>query len=469
MQSDAEQPEVGRVVDGKYRLTRLLGRGGMGSVWEGVHTTLGTRFAVKYIDAAFAGRKDVETRFANEALAAARLKSKHIVEVYDHGVDDRGCPYIVMEFLSGEPLDRRLGRDAQLPFEEAVALVLQIARGLSRAHRAGIVHRDLKPENVFLVWDEDDQKTVVKLVDFGIAKFTDGTGVDSATRTGAVLGTPHYMSPEQARGLKTVDFAADVWSLGVIAYRAVTGRAPFEGEAVGDLLVKICTLPHAPPSDFASVPTGFDEWMATSLAKEPGQRFGSIAAQAEALAALLGPGEITLSRVGSFGERPPAEPAITAPMLGTPPGQRTDTEAGVERPRSGRAPSTRRVWLLGLPVLGLVAGAWLALRAEPRADGTDDAAAPPSLAVSGLEPAASSAASSGPDPLAVEAELPTAASTAEGGDAGVSAPTVSLGRPADSQAPELERPPRARRSRPPAARPEPARPALPPARDELGY
>src|SRR5690242_13474006 len=190
------------LVAGKYRLTRLLGRGGMGAVWEGVHEHLGTRVAVKFIDSEHAGSDDVRQRFVNEARAAARLRSKHVVQIYDQGVGDDGRPYIVMEFLAGEPLDSRLERQGRLSPEETARIVLHVCRALAKAHESGIVHRDLKPENVFLVHDDEDVTDVAKVVDFGIAKFTDPTSSgSSSTRTGAVLGTPQYMSPEQARGL----------------------------------------------------------------------------------------------------------------------------------------------------------------------------------------------------------------------------------------------------------------------------
>src|SRR5690606_28454320 len=146
------------LVADKYRLTRLLGRGGMGSVWEGVHASLGTRVAVKFIEAEHANSIEARQRFVNEALAAARLNSKHVVQVHDHGVGGDGRPYIVMEFLEGEPLDARLDRERVLPPEQVISVVAQVARALSRAHQQGIVHRDLKPENVFLVWDAEDQR-----------------------------------------------------------------------------------------------------------------------------------------------------------------------------------------------------------------------------------------------------------------------------------------------------------------------
>lgn len=278
------------IVAGKYRLTRLLGRGGMGAVWEGTHVSLGTRVAVKFIDAEYADSPEARSRFENEARAAAKLRSKHVVEVYDHGVSEDGRPYIVMEFLHGEPLDKRLDRVGRLPAKETAHLILQVCRALTKAHAANIVHRDLKPENVFLVWDEEEGTDVVKVVDFGIAKFSDtGLVASSATRTGSVLGTPHYMSPEQARGLRSVDSRSDLWSVAVITYRCIVGSLPFEGEAVGDLLVKLCTAPIPTPSQFAThIPPGFDAWLAKALSREPAERFASAAQLAESLAAVCG-------------------------------------------------------------------------------------------------------------------------------------------------------------------------------------
>jgi eukaryotic-like serine/threonine-protein kinase len=278
------------LVAGKYRLVRLLGRGGMGSVWEGIHTSLGTRVAVKFIEAEYAGSAEARHRFENEARAAATLRSKHVVQVYDHGVTPGGNAFIVMEFLGGEPLDKRLDRVGRLSPQDTSRIVLQMCRALAKAHEAGIVHRDLKPENVFLVWDEDDAMDIVKVVDFGIAKFTDkAMGVSSSTRTGSVLGTPFYMSPEQARGLRSVDYRSDLWSVGVIAFRCMTGRLPFEGEAVGDLLVKICTAPLPVPSQWApGLPPGFDDWFVRALNREPAGRFNSAPALAEALAIACG-------------------------------------------------------------------------------------------------------------------------------------------------------------------------------------
>src|SRR5262245_56439822 len=144
------------LVAGKYRLTNLLGRGGMGSVWEGVHTTLGTRVAVKFIENEFADSAEARSRFVNEAIASAKLGSKYVVKVYDHGVSNDGRPYIVMEYLTGEPLEQRLARQGRISLVETATILTQVCRALTKAHDAGIVHRDLKPENVFLVRDEED-------------------------------------------------------------------------------------------------------------------------------------------------------------------------------------------------------------------------------------------------------------------------------------------------------------------------
>jgi serine/threonine-protein kinase len=261
----------------------------MGSVWEGVHEHLGTRVAVKFIDSEHAGSDDVRQRFVNEARAAARLRSKHVVQIYDQGVGDDGRPYIVMEFLAGEPLDHRLERQGRLTPDETTRIVLHVCRALAKAHESGIVHRDLKPENIFLVHDDEDVTDIAKVVDFGIAKFTDPTSSgSSSTRTGAVLGTPQYMSPEQARGLRSVDHRTDLWALGVIVYHALTGALPFKGEAVGDLLVNICTAEPPPPSSIAPVPPGFDAWARRALAREPKDRFQSVAELYDALAEVCG-------------------------------------------------------------------------------------------------------------------------------------------------------------------------------------
>jgi serine/threonine-protein kinase len=287
------EPPVTGLVAGKYELTRLIGRGGMGSVWEGKHVTLGTRVAVKFIEAEYANSNEARSRFDNEAHAAAKLQSKHAIQIYDHGVTDNGRPYIVMELLLGEPLDRRIERLGKITLHETARILQHVCRALHKAHEQGIIHRDLKPENVFLVRGPDDDDEIAKVLDFGIAKIkgppSHAQGVSSSTKTGAVLGTPYYMSPEQARGLRNIDHRTDLWSLGVIAFKCVTGHLPFEGESVGDLLVKICTAPAPTPSHVQpGLPPSFDHWFFRALEREPARRFNSAQELAEALAFAAG-------------------------------------------------------------------------------------------------------------------------------------------------------------------------------------
>jgi serine/threonine-protein kinase len=329
------------LVAGKYRLTRLLGRGGMGSVWEGIHTTLGTRVAVKFIDAEHAESPEARRRFENEARAAATLRSKHVVEVYDHGLMEDGRPFIVMEFLEGEPLDKRLDRVGRLPARDVARITSMVCRALSKAHAAGIVHRDLKPDNVFLVWDDEDGSDVAKVVDFGIAKFTESQVPASATRTGSVLGTPYYMSPEQARGLRSVDYRSDLWSVGVITYRCMTGHLPFEGEAVGDVLVKLCTAPLPVPSQvIKDVPPGFDAWFERALSREPERRFQTASELATSLAAVCGLSVQTSLAGGDLSGSSPQIHVPIAPAM-TPFSATTPSANPIRGPQITGAPITQ--------------------------------------------------------------------------------------------------------------------------------
>jgi serine/threonine protein kinase len=300
MTSSPEHPGT-ELIAGKYKILKMLGRGGMGSVWEGQHVSLGTRVAIKFIDSDHAHSTDARARFETEAKSAASLQSKYAIQIYDHGVTEDGRPYMVMEFLSGEPLDKRIERIPQLPLTEVARIIQQVSRGLAKAHEKGIIHRDLKPENIYLVVDDDEGGEIAKVLDFGIAKLRgDGQlGLSSGTRTGAILGTPYYMSPEQARGLKDIDHRSDLWSLGVIAYRCAVGRLPFDGESVGDLLVKICTSPVPVPSHLnPALPQMFDGWFAKALERDPNGRFSSAAELAESLAQLSG---ITVRKSSGLG------------------------------------------------------------------------------------------------------------------------------------------------------------------------
>jgi eukaryotic-like serine/threonine-protein kinase len=290
--NDPQPPPVRGLVAGKYEVVKLIGRGGMGSVWEGRHSSLGTHVAIKFIDQEYIGSREAQSRFATEARAAATIQSKHAIQIFDHGVTEDGRPYIVMELLVGEPLDKRIERLGRISLPDTARILGQVSRALQRAHEAGIIHRDLKPENIYLVRSPDDDDEIAKVLDFGIAKIKgppSDLGLTSSTKTGAVLGTPYYMSPEQARGLRTIDHRSDLWSLGIIAYKCLTGALPFEGESVGDLLVTICTAPPpVPSSTLPGLPKAFDAWFFRTVDRDPAKRYASAAELGEALAYAAG-------------------------------------------------------------------------------------------------------------------------------------------------------------------------------------
>jgi serine/threonine-protein kinase len=279
---------TGIIVAGKYRVERVLGRGAMGSVWFATHTTLGHAVAVKFIHPELARSAQARRRFDTEAKAAARLKSRHVAQVYDHGVSETEQPYIVMEFLEGHSLESVIEKRGALPPPEVIAIIEQAARALETAHRAGVVHRDLKPDNIMLATDLDAKPYgyTVKLVDFGIAKvLSDETSASGgATHAGAVVGTPHYMAPEALTGSAPVGPRSDVWSLGACAYKAMVGKVPFEGDAIGDIVIKVCVSPLPVPSmERGGLPNGFDVWFATACHRDPLQRFASATQAREAL------------------------------------------------------------------------------------------------------------------------------------------------------------------------------------------
>jgi serine/threonine-protein kinase len=275
--------QQGSVIADKYRLIELLGRGGMGSVWLAEHTTLKTAVAVKLINSELGTLPQPRARFLREAQLAARIKSAHVVQIYDHGVTSDGQPYIAMERLVGESLRDRLLDRTSLSRAETAVIVSHVCRALTRAHEAGLVHRDLKPENIFIAREPEGE--IVKVLDFGVAKATDALSDSSIdpTRTGALLGTPYYMSPEQAQGLKSVDYRTDLWAVGVVAFECLTGVRPFAAEALGPLIGKILTGPIPSPS----LATGgqspeLDAWMARALARDPNARFPSAQAMSDA-------------------------------------------------------------------------------------------------------------------------------------------------------------------------------------------
>jgi eukaryotic-like serine/threonine-protein kinase len=278
-------PSAGQILGGKYRLERPLGKGGLAAVWRAEHLTLHSPIAIKIIDPISGEDEDALSRFMREARAAAALRSPHVVQILDYGVDG-GMPFIVMELLEGESLERRLLSRERLPAAEVARIVKHIARAIGRAHDAGVVHRDLKPANIFIVPNDDEE--IVKVLDFGVAKATTialGNSVQvGPTPAGALLGTPHYMSPEQAQGVRTLDHRTDLWSMGIVAYECLLGTVPFTGHSLGSVLTAICGKPPPVPSSAGPVPAGFDAWFAHACAREPADRFSSAKQMADELA-----------------------------------------------------------------------------------------------------------------------------------------------------------------------------------------
>jgi eukaryotic-like serine/threonine-protein kinase len=241
----SQTSRVGELVGEKYRILRIIAEGGMGVVYEAQHAVVKRRFAVKFLRADLADRRDLLTRFHREAQAAGALESEHIAASIDFGILADGTPYIVMEYLVGESLAALLAREGRLPLGRAVDLCLQACKGVQAAHSAGIVHRDLKPENLF-VSRREDGSDLVKVLDFGIAKLEQAEISHAATTTGTILGTPAYMSPEQARGDKSIDHRTDVYGLAAILFEMLSGKKPHPGDSPNAILHHIATQPALP-------------------------------------------------------------------------------------------------------------------------------------------------------------------------------------------------------------------------------
>ncbi len=266
---EAEDPLLGVVLAGTYRIVRSLGRGGMGRLYEAQHTRLDRRFAIKVLHEAQSRSRDATLRFEREARVLSRIRSDHVLDVVDvlRTPDDRAA--IVTARLEGEDLKARLDRVGKLEVGEAIAIARQVCRGLAAAHAQGVVHRDLKPSNLFLESGADG-RTVVKVLDFGVAKLA---GEPELTRTGAVVGTPAYMAPEQARGSSEVDERADVYAVGAVLYRMLTGRSPYTGEEPAAPPASLLhESPPRPRSLERSIPIGLEAVIQRAMARDPTQR-----------------------------------------------------------------------------------------------------------------------------------------------------------------------------------------------------
>ncbi len=311
------EQRVGTLVSDKYRIERVIGQGGMGAVYEAVHTAINKRVALKFLTRDAAQDLDKVMRFQREAEAASAVDSAHIVEIFDWGSSD-DSPFLVMELLRGEDLRARLQREGKLTLEVMLHIAGQMLRALHRAHEAGIVHRDLKPDNIFLC-ERDDDPLFVKLVDFGISKLARAGNANNLTRRGTILGTAFYMSPEQAQGFADVDGRTDLFSVGAIMYEALTGEPPFSATSYEAVLVSICTQ-DAPDVRKAApdVPEAMANVIAKALARDRNERFQSAEEFYAALCA-VSPGSL------------PQRMLRGAPMLPAPARAETLTKTGSER------------------------------------------------------------------------------------------------------------------------------------------
>ncbi len=265
----------GTILDGKYELSRLLGEGGMGTVYEATHKLIGRQLAVKFLHPQYITSEEVVTRFQREARATSAIGHENIIEVTDMGIGPDDAPYIVMEYLDGADVKQVLANDGRFDPERAAHIMIQALSALQAAHDAHIIHRDLKPENIYLV-DKAERPDYVKLLDFGISKFKalEDEGAKSLTQTGTVLGTPYYMSPEQARGDQDLTARSDVYAMGVILYQMLTGELPFDGPNYNALLIKILTDDPIPPEQLRpDLPVELVETIKIAMSREAADRF----------------------------------------------------------------------------------------------------------------------------------------------------------------------------------------------------
>ena len=355
----------GAMLSPSIRLFRPLGEGGMGSVWLAEHLALGAPVAVKFLHRSLVQNEACGARFRREALAAARIRSPHVVQILDQGVSD-GLPYIVMELLEGETLEAAIERRGRLTISETAEVVRQVGRVLAKAHDLGIAHRDIKPDNLILI--EGEMEPFVKVIDFGIAKSGDDAG--RITTAGIVMGTPQYMSPEQLAGYD-VGAETDLWALGVIAYLCLTGSLPFEGDDMVSVATSMAEDQVAPPSLLCDdLPRSLDAWFQRIFDPNPNLRFPSARALLAALeAALAQPDQGPRLAAAPLAVSPSAGPAVPratfAPLtipVATSRSESNATLPSFSRPLATTTASHRAISRSRLPVF-MVAMAMLAVLA----------------------------------------------------------------------------------------------------------
>ena len=432
--------KIGEVISGRYRVDRLLGAGSMGFVVAAWHLELDQPVALKLLNPDVFEQGEATMRFRREVRAAARIKSEHVCRVIDVGTLEHGAPYMVMELLDGNNLEEELQQRGPLPVPEAVLYILEAVEALAEAHAAGIIHRDLKPANLFVA-RRADRSRLLKVLDFGISKSmieSQSSRDMSLTRTGVIIGSPLYMSPEQMRSTKDADAVSDVWALGAILFQLITGRPPYEGETIPELCAKLFTEDAPPPSTVRQgLPPNLDVVLHRSLARDPARRFQSVAELGAALVEFApAAGRVHVERArrvlqAAEGRRPtstaPGPIASDSPTI-----QASVSAVALWGQLSGK--ERRRRWAILLAaVFVLAAGGAAVLKMAPPFAGEEKVApleAPPTpqspataAAPQAAVPAAEPIASAGPVEPVLEptAEPPPSATVAVG--AGLGKPT----------------------------------------------
>jgi len=353
----------GAVLGGRYHVQRIIKRGGMGTVYEVRQIGSDQRLAAKILHPQLARNAEQVRRFELEALAASAIGHENIVDVLDMGRADDGSPYMIMEYLDGRSLEALLKRNSYIGVGRASRIAIQVLAGLQAAHDKGIIHRDLKPANIFLC-RRPGQPETAKLLDFGISKFlaSDEQLGDPLTKAGIILGTPWYMSPEQARGDRDLTPAADIYSMGVVLFEASTGALPYEAESYTALLIKITTVdPPDPAMHDPTIPAGFSKIVTRAMARDPRDRFGSCAELVQRLA--------PFADASSGALHPPVVRRLRWPRRA----DADDAETPAEVPSGIRnKPTVRKAVFIGLgrssDQISLERGGWLHIVSTPNAE-----------------------------------------------------------------------------------------------------
>jgi eukaryotic-like serine/threonine-protein kinase len=456
---DLQASRVGEVVGEKYRLVRLLGEGGMGTVYEARHDVIGRRFAVKFLHAELAGHPEILARFRREAQAAGSLENENIAAVTDFGTSPDGAPYIVMEFLEGQDLAKVLAQTGPLPIARAAHILIQVCRGLLAAHGRGIVHRDLKPENL-LLQTRGDGGDLVKILDFGIAKLKSTEHrPETATRTGITLGTPYYMPPEQARGQKELDERADIYALGVILFELLSGQKPHNGENYNAILYSIL-MQAAPRIETyrPDLPPALATLVHRAMAADAKERPQSVSELAAALAPFTGrsftppPATVAPDSTATLPSAPHPRGADTrAPVALTPP---TPSTYNPPPPQSRKG----LFIALGFALVSVFGATAFFISGGPKPDPTA-AATTPLPAPAPLPP--SSAAVTAPPEIAPTPATPVPSAEPPSAPVAVPTPRVRSGakppknQPKAPAAAPAPAPAPAPAAKPPAPRPKP--------------